>query len=120
MNYLCILSFYLKDDVPILFTLQLQCWELSHSILCMSSINDQSGMLLAFDFVRVTLNANVGAVVVIPCYVCMHLKSKATVSTPVDGKAFTHHVLHIASMGSNRNDGLFVVALEMSTMALCR
>ena len=42
----------LKEDVPILFTLQLQCWELSHSILCMFSINDQSGMLLAFDLLE--------------------------------------------------------------------
>ena len=50
----------------------------------------------------------------------MHLKSKATVAIPVDGKAFTHHVLHIASIGSNGNDELFVVALEMSPMALCR
>ena len=49
----------------------------------------------------------------------MHLKSKATVATPVDAKAFTHHVLHMALMGSNRNDGLLVVALEMSPMALC-
>ena len=71
-------------------------------------------------FVRVILNANVGAVVVITCSVCMHPKSKATVATPVDRKALTHHVLHIALMGSNRNDGLFVAALEMSPMALCR
>ena len=40
-------------------------------------------------------------------------------STTVDRKALTHHVLHIALMGSNGNDGLFVVALEMSPMALC-
>ena len=65
---------FLKDCVPILFTLQLQCWELSHSILVHVLYQWLKRHASGLWFVRVTLNANVGAVVAIPCSVCMHLK----------------------------------------------